>query len=212
MPNWCSNDLVITGKPKMLNKLLKQVTTTASEAGDEATSFDFNKVIPRPANVDWYSWSIENWGTKWNACDISFLSNGDWLDHYDDSTWESGEVTITFQTAWSPPVPVLTQLSKDNPSVKIVHKFYETGAGFYGTYEYKKGMITVEEQGNFGMETPCEIYIEYLGDSYHHYCQDCGDYFDCEGEVKDYCVECEAQRNEQEKELWELDENTSKAS
>jgi len=33
MPNWCNNEVIITGKPKMLNKLLKQIATTASEAG-----------------------------------------------------------------------------------------------------------------------------------------------------------------------------------
>ena len=22
-------------------------------------------------HLDWYTWSIENWGTKWNACDVS---------------------------------------------------------------------------------------------------------------------------------------------
>lgn len=212
MPNWCSNELTIVGKPKMLNKLLKQITTTTSEAGDEATSFDFNKVLPIPQGADWYNWCIENWGTKWNASDVAFFCDGDWLDHYDDSTWESGEVMINFQTAWSPPVPVLTQLSKDNPSVKIIHKFYETGAGFYGTYEYKKGMITVEEQGEFDKQTSCETYLEYLGDSYHHYCEDCNNNFDCDGEPQDYCPDCEAQRNEQEKELWEVDENTAKAS
>ena len=207
MPNWCTNDLTIVGKPKMLNKLLKQVATTESEAGDEATPFDFNKVIPEPPNVDWYGWRIEHWGTKWNASDVMFVSDNGFTEELTDDCWEHGEVIITFQTAWSPPVPVLEKLSKDNPQVKIIHKFYETGAGFYGTYEYSKGMITVEEQGEFDKGTSCETYQNYFGDSYHHYCDECHENFDCDGEPQDLCVECQEKLEDMDKELWEEEQS-----
>jgi hypothetical protein len=213
MPNWCNNEVIITGKPKMLNKLLKQITTTASEAGDEATSFDFNKVVPMPPNVDWYGWCVENWGTKWNASDVMFVGDNGTTETYDDSVWESGEVIIIFQTAWSPPIPVMTQLSKDNPHVKIIHKFYETGSAFYGTYSYIKGDIDIVEEGEFNRTTPCEIYMTYMGDSSHHYCNECENYFECNGELQDCCDECLELLNDKDKELWETDlEVTTQAS
>ena len=47
----------------------------------------------------WYTWCIENWGTKWNACDVRI----------DDLGISSGFVEINFRTAWSAPLPVLAQ-------------------------------------------------------------------------------------------------------
>jgi hypothetical protein len=213
MPNWCSNELTIVGKPKMLNKLLKQITTTQSEAGDEATPFDFDKVVPQPSNLGegWYDWRVSNWGTKWNASDVMFLNDGDWSDSYDDTCWESGELTIMFNTAWSPPIPILTQLSQDNPKVTITHKFTEEGMAFYGTYEYSNGDVDVVKEGSFDKGTSCEIYREYYGDSYHHSCDQCGEWFDCDGEPQDLCVECEKELLDTDKELWgEVNETIAK--
>lgn len=195
MPNWCYNDIELKGAPKMLDKLLRQIKNTNA---DEDSAFDFDKVIPIPKGVDWYEWCISNWGTKWNASDVSF--NGQ--DELDDE-WESGEVQMQFSTAWSPPIPVMQELSKQNPKVKITHKFTEEGNSFYGTYIYRKGEIEVVSQGDFNSETPCEIYEEYYGDSYHHHCKECDENFECEGEPKDVCPQCEASILETDKELWE---------
>lgn len=40
-------------------------------------------------HVDWYDWCIDNWGTKWNACDVY-----------------AGDNFISFQTAWNVPDPI----------------------------------------------------------------------------------------------------------
>ena len=45
---------------------------------------------------DWYSWSIKNWGTKWNACRA----------HIDSASLEAGSVEISFDTAWAAPLPI----------------------------------------------------------------------------------------------------------
>lgn len=39
----------------------------------------------------WYEWSIENWGTKWNACNTEVSDLG--------GAWRA----VTFDTAWCPP-------------------------------------------------------------------------------------------------------------
>ena len=213
MPNWCSNELTIVGKPKMLNKLLKQITTTESEANDNngARAFDFEKIMPMPKGVDWYEWRNANWQTKWNASDVQFLTDGDWTENYTDETWESGELNLMFNTAWSPPIPVITQLSKDNPKVAITHKFTEEGMAFYGTYEYSNGDVEVVKEGSFERGTPCEIYLEYYGDSSHHSCDQCGEWFDCDGEPQDLCVDCEKELLDTDKELWgEVNETIAK--
>lgn len=74
---------------------------------------DFGLVIPQPANIEtgdcsgqhdpgiicWRGWSINNWGTKWNAYDTKTE------DHAD------GTATLQFDTAWSHPFPVIEALS-----------------------------------------------------------------------------------------------------
>ena len=87
---------------------------TEEEEGDEKPLLDFEKVIPYPdsappkypqaINIEeqmkhpfskWYNdfgydWCIENWGTKWNACEqVNVLGEE--------------EIDLDFQTAWSPP-------------------------------------------------------------------------------------------------------------
>ena len=49
----------------------------------------------------WYEWNIANWGTKWDAGDVT-------MKRVDEET-----LTATFQTAWSPPVPIFERLAKD---------------------------------------------------------------------------------------------------
>ena len=61
---------------------------------------------------DWYTWSIANWGTKWNAYSISEV---------DDS--------IMFDTAWSTPLPIIEELSSMFPNVKITLEFADEDFG-----------------------------------------------------------------------------------
>lgn len=69
--------------------------------------------LEKHGHQDWYSWSIANWGTKWNAYSVS----------------DDGE-TITFDTAWSTPLPVIQKLSEMFPDVKITLKFADEDFGY----------------------------------------------------------------------------------
>ena len=102
MPNWCYNEMTITGKPKDIHKLIKQVK-------DDESVFSFEKVIPMPKSEkdNWYNWRVANWGTKWNA-DIQYET----LDQ-----WENGEIFIEFNTAWDTPMPIIKKLSEQNPKL-----------------------------------------------------------------------------------------------
>ena len=53
----------------------------------------------------WYDWCSKNWGTKWNAYE----------------TGQRDADTLMFTTAWAPPEPVITQLSKMYPEAVIEH-------------------------------------------------------------------------------------------
>ena len=46
---------------------------------------------------DWYEWSTKNWGTKWNA---------------DQTIINENKMLISFDTAWTPPSPILEKIAK----------------------------------------------------------------------------------------------------
>lgn len=58
-------------------------------------------------HADWYGWSVQNWGTKWNACRVEI----------DDSTIERGYIEILFETAWSAPEPVFRKMIRMFPKL-----------------------------------------------------------------------------------------------
>lgn len=53
---------------------------------------------------NWYEWQVANWGTKWNAYNVSFCGGDGILEYF-------------FDTAWSSPEPVVMALSKKFPSL-----------------------------------------------------------------------------------------------
>lgn len=141
MPNWCENDLYISGDPVVIEQLLDFM----------GPNFDFNNILPYPAewkkrdedssawfrehgwdtsrkmmlekygsendgfNSGGYDWCVRNWGTKWRACEVSI-----------------NDKRVTFQTAWSPPVPVIAALHKKFPTLTLSLEFFECGVGYSG--------------------------------------------------------------------------------
>lgn len=65
----------------------------------------------------WYEWSLENWGTKWNACG------------YDENSdmWKGEKVW--FETAWSAPHPILQKLSEQYPDIRFTHEWADEDLG-----------------------------------------------------------------------------------
>ena len=77
--------------------------------------FDFNNIVPMPKNIfrgnlgreeeekygdnNWYRWSIDNWGTKWNSVDTRVEENGSTLSY-------------NFMTAWDCPRQIVDALMR----------------------------------------------------------------------------------------------------
>lgn len=76
--------------------------------------------------TNWYDWSVQNWGTKWNAYSIEVLEGG----------WK-------FDTAWSSPGSVIEALSKQHPEVVFQVAWADEGGGG-GYYEYQNGEVLTE--------------------------------------------------------------------
>jgi hypothetical protein len=201
MPNWCNNELIIEGKPKDINKLMKAVEVTQSEATEDtyAQVFSCQKVIPRPAGVDWYEWNIANWGSKWDLSD----------PRRDDSEWENGIVRYSFESAWSPVVEVISALAKEHKKLLFTYNYWEGGSDYWGEHEYKSGKEVSYEGGSIN-DAGCER-LEYLMGE-HHQCQECWEAVECAGDnTSELCDECLQNSELKEKELWEGEENESEA-
>lgn len=204
MPNHCDNFLEISGKPKLINKLMKQVEITESEATaqHEKTIFSCHKIIPRPIdkNDDWYDWNITNWGSKWDCYDIQ-EEGGD--------TWEKGYWTLYFNTAWSPISEVISELARQHPKLRIHYRYYEGGADFWGKETYEGGKQVSYEGGELS-NSSCEIKTEAFGNE-HHYCRMCEEHYSCNGndEMCDSCIEEELKLQE---ELLDETENTGESN
>jgi len=92
--------------------------------------------------LDWYSWNISHWGTKWNAYSIR--------EELNYST--TSGVGIQFDTAWSHPFPVIEELSKHFPDEIITVHFADEDTGSnYGSYVIvngEKGELPIELEEN----------------------------------------------------------------
>jgi hypothetical protein len=101
--------------------------------------------IENYGHKDWYSWAIDKWGTKWNAYTQKMNDDG----------------SITFQTAWSNPYPVIQALSEKYPDARFHLKFADEDLGHnVGEYTMVDGLIIDEYIPDDGSEEALLMAIE----------------------------------------------------
>jgi hypothetical protein len=136
MPNWCENDLRIEGTEAEVKRFIEFVKS-------DDYPFDFDKIIPEPEGNQTNDWNIDHWGTKWNAHDTEI----------DDSnpSWSSEEYAVTyhFETAWSPPEPVIKKAAELFPELIFDLRYFECGMAFNGVLRIQKGTITDERSAEY---------------------------------------------------------------
>lgn len=82
--------------------------------------------------TSWYEWSVKHWGTKWNSYDCMVLGD------------PGQPEVLKFETAWSPPIPVMIALSAKFPEAKLHLYYADEGGGFLGFSVFKGGAIESE--------------------------------------------------------------------
>lgn len=84
----------------------------------------------------WYEWSIQNWGTKWNACEAT-------------ATRTKSSLRYKFSTPWSGPHPVIRKMSERWPELRIIHKVYEGGQQYKEVVKYNMGVQVEYEKSKY---------------------------------------------------------------
>jgi hypothetical protein len=117
----------------------------------------------------WYDWNVRNWGTKWD------VGVGDDNEYSDTELYDESETSLAykFNTAWSPPHPIIQRLSFDYPTLSISLS-YEEETGWGGETEYLAGVIL--EDSNY--ENKCrdcdeENTMEYCDNECGEICESC---------------------------------------
>ena len=117
MPNYCNSVVTLSGEG--LGAFRKSLN---------GEKFSFQQLVPRSEEDEknWYWWSVENWGSKWDVIEYILQDNGD-------------SIVIDMETAWSPPLPWARRVSQLIPDLKIVIEYREPGVRFSGTYTALNG-------------------------------------------------------------------------
>ena len=110
-----------------LKQLLVQRNPEVAKLGME-----LQRMKAETGYTSWYEWCCNSWGTKWNS------SEG----VRDD---QRTRICLTFDTAWSPPMPIVDGLSEMYPKTKFSLRYYEAGMGFKGHYAMKGGGVVAKQ-------------------------------------------------------------------
>ena len=147
MPNWCDNQLSITGPNSVIDKIEKIVKADDTHEntgllhffhpmpkeleGTTSPSSSAKKPQPMIDGFDcWYDWRVENWGTKWELCEFYGV------DRQYHSEQSEGESTISFgfSSAWAPPINAYEKFLENNSDCSVRAFYYEGGCDFMGEW------------------------------------------------------------------------------
>lgn len=144
MPNWCSNHITIEGSVGAITNIQFII-----EHNDD----NLMAVRPRPEDIgdDWYSWSVKNWGTKWEMAVNSIESHV----VNDDRMF----LTIQGDTAWAPPVELLRFITERFTDVICHITYVEEGMDFCGAVTCVNGEV-FESTGSISDNLPHDPHDE----------------------------------------------------
>jgi hypothetical protein len=136
MPNWCSNNLEVTGPVEKVRALWD-----AAQKDEEVGGGLLQALRPMPADLkdttspsegpNWYDWRVTNWGTKWEVSNegLEFSEIGNGL----------AQIIGHFESAWAPPTRAFAQYGYENEDVKVILSYYEPGMQFVGRFCVEQG-------------------------------------------------------------------------
>jgi len=112
-------------------KCFPEIDAKFSKTPEEAITALVNK--PEIYEDSWYEWRLQNWGTKWEFCDVTLNPETD-----------ASEFDCCFSTAWSPPIEGLFKISTRFPNALFTLFYREDGNDFTGVTFLKDGKAFVQ--------------------------------------------------------------------
>lgn len=178
MPNWCENDLTVTGRTEDVDAFLADASGK-NHCDDSLSSFCFDNFLPYPKKfldldkeaarrrAEVMAMPPEERGKL--TPDETFPKDGynqggyEWCIcnwgtkwpacHERDPVVKSYRATkrvkLVFDTAWSPPGHVVLAASKKHPRVKFTLRYYERGAALCGKYICEGGENIFDQCGEY---------------------------------------------------------------
>jgi hypothetical protein len=156
MPNWCENEVWITGNADELQELFAEASKPHKDYTDpeHPVKFLMDNLVPMPEEYNndkrWWDFRIKNWGCKWDL-------NQEWDDtriYYTEGESEGG---LNYQTPWGPNREFWLTVSKRFPSLRIDLRYIEEGMWFMGQEIIQNGETLDEVYHN---NIPDEIAIQ----------------------------------------------------
>ena len=156
MPNWCNNNITITGPNSVIDKIEKIVDEKQETEGllqfmypmpeglknTTADMTEDKEMIKKYGYSDWYGWATNEWGTKWEVSEFYGVDR-----QYLTETSE-GESTISFafDSAWAPPTGAYENFIANNEDCSLRATYYEPGCDFMGIWQdYDDKCYTISE-------------------------------------------------------------------
>ena len=145
MPNWCNNNITITGPNKIIDKIEKIVKNEKYEKQADGllhyfhpmpeglieTTADGSKnkaMMKKYGYSNWYDWAVENWSTKWDIHEFYGVDR----NYIND---DESEISFGFDSAWAPPIGAYENFIAENSNVGIRATYYEGGCDFMGIWD-----------------------------------------------------------------------------
>jgi hypothetical protein len=146
MPNWCLNTAVINGPRPVIDEIKSVIEHP------EQGLLSWMRPMPEDQRDNWYDWNCTNWGTKWDVNEV-FIG--------DDA--EEDSITISFDTAWGPPIEAFRSWAERDGRVTYRLTYIETGMGFVGWDSYD-GEYFDEDYVEYSQDS--DRYWEMAGDEF----------------------------------------------
>ena len=163
MPNYCNNNIVITGPNSVIDKIEKIAN---GDKGDLLQYFfpmpkELNDTVagPEPKTKkeklekrrlqveygasNWYDWRVENWGTKWDIMEFYNINRKEIGE-------DESEIALGFDTAWAPALGAYEKFIDENSNCSLKAYYYEPGCDFMG--EWDNGMDSCFEVAKYGLD------------------------------------------------------------
>ena len=159
MPNWCNNTFQITGSTDSIKDLWDEAQKAEGllEAIKPIPEELKGTTAPSKDGNDWYTWCVNNWGTKWDVGLEGLV--------YSDNKDGTAVIEGWFDSAWGPPSEAMQTLADDFDSCHIELYYMESGMTFVGYWD-SEGADDHYDYGDCNSKTLRDVIPEYLVDHF----------------------------------------------